>query len=441
MDPSYDIKPKHGHSCGICGVYGEHFDSVCPENTNYHSLTQRRLRHARGERDGVDGMSSSKAEPLSSARSKKQLRRLSRQDLAGLKSPTNDDDVVFAQDEEKLAHRTKRKAVSLDLGMGNMNDYIHESRLGNFQGSSESNDYSGSHRDLSPTGRAAKRHRPEHWGQTANHGIARDRDLLDQATNRRSIQRAAEGRLSYWDDKESRDAVLAAGEDYPGIPFSMGDSELQKSAGGTDVTAPSFGWRHAEELGYSRRYEEDGPKFLADLAESFKSDGADHDYVKAVVEKEKHVEDTETTAREVIEGSEQALEGIVSIVNKHGETINYDFSKMRPEKAADPLAIVKLFKNKAGILSPQRPDLKRPTAMEIWDRLDGLETHEQDELVGQTANAADTMLDQQQKKQLEEENNKDSEKIETKTTTDSTAAVTDADAPLSIKNESTEGGS
>jgi hypothetical protein len=42
MDPAYDRPPDNSYICRICGARGKHFNSLCPENIDPHSIIQKR---------------------------------------------------------------------------------------------------------------------------------------------------------------------------------------------------------------------------------------------------------------------------------------------------------------------------------------------------------------------------------------------------------------
>jgi hypothetical protein len=42
MDPAYDRPPDNSYTCRICGARGKHFNSLCPENIDSHSIIQKR---------------------------------------------------------------------------------------------------------------------------------------------------------------------------------------------------------------------------------------------------------------------------------------------------------------------------------------------------------------------------------------------------------------
>jgi hypothetical protein len=42
MDPSFDTVPDIHYTCDLCGLQGEHFKTLCPDNTDPLSLNQKR---------------------------------------------------------------------------------------------------------------------------------------------------------------------------------------------------------------------------------------------------------------------------------------------------------------------------------------------------------------------------------------------------------------
>jgi len=44
IDPAYDRPPGDTYVCAICSARGEHFNSLCPKNTDPYCLTQKRKR-------------------------------------------------------------------------------------------------------------------------------------------------------------------------------------------------------------------------------------------------------------------------------------------------------------------------------------------------------------------------------------------------------------
>lgn len=47
-DPSFDKKPPESYKCSICNKFGKHWFSLCPENKDRESITQRRLAAKKG---------------------------------------------------------------------------------------------------------------------------------------------------------------------------------------------------------------------------------------------------------------------------------------------------------------------------------------------------------------------------------------------------------
>ena len=56
LDPAFDRPPDSTYQCAVCHVWGEHFKSVCPRNTDPHCITQKRKALSRGQwQEAKDG--------------------------------------------------------------------------------------------------------------------------------------------------------------------------------------------------------------------------------------------------------------------------------------------------------------------------------------------------------------------------------------------------
>ncbi|KAI0387747.1 hypothetical protein F5Y04DRAFT_10804 [Hypomontagnella monticulosa] len=54
LDPAFDRPPRKEYQCTICGKFGVHYITLCPQNTCKDSLTQQRKLHAQLEASSLD---------------------------------------------------------------------------------------------------------------------------------------------------------------------------------------------------------------------------------------------------------------------------------------------------------------------------------------------------------------------------------------------------